>query len=143
MRLTTTVPALPVRDVVRAVEAYERTLGFHAAHLDPGGFAIVVRDDAELHLWQAADDGWRQRTPGELAESPVRSGAEDFLAGTASCRIACSDVDALHAELAPTGALHPTDAGRPAATSHGTREVAVLDLDGNLLTFVEAVVGGP
>ncbi|WP_134768595.1 VOC family protein [Nocardioides sp. 1609] len=140
MRLTTTVPALPVRDVVRAVEAYERTLGFGAVHVDPDGFAIVVRDDAELHLWQAADTGWRRRPPTDLVDSPVRSGAEDFLAGTVSCRIACSDVDALHAELAPTGALHPTDAGRATDTSYGTREVAVLDLDGNLLTFFEQMV---
>ena len=138
MPLGRTIPALPVASVVRAAAAYVDHLGFEVAHLDPEGFAVVVRDGAELHLWQAADDGWRRRPGHELAAGPVRSGAEDFLAGTASCRLECTDaaeVDALHAELAATGVLHPIDPGAPVDTDHGTREVRALDLDGNLLTF--------
>ena len=138
MPLGRTIPALPVASVAAAVTTYVERLGFEVAHLDPEGFAVVVRDAAEIHLWQAGDDGWRLRPAGELADRPVCTGAEDFLAGTASCRISCGDsaeVDALHAELAAAGVLHPTDPGHAVDTDHGTREVNALDLDGNLLTF--------
>ncbi|MDO9454877.1 VOC family protein [Nocardioides sp.] len=138
MPLDRTIPALPVVSVARAVEAYVDRLGFEVVHLDPNGFAIVARDAAEIHLWQSSDEGWRLRPAEDVADCPVRTGAEDFISGTASCRISCSDVaevDALHAELAAAGALHPTDGGAPVDTEWGTREFAALDLDGNLLTF--------
>jgi hypothetical protein len=68
----------------------------------------------------------------------VRSGAEDFIAGTASCRIevdSIESVDDLYAEMAAAGVLHPTDHGSPDDTDFGTREFATVDVDGNLLTF--------
>jgi catechol 2,3-dioxygenase-like lactoylglutathione lyase family enzyme len=133
VHLSTTIPALPVESVVRAAEFYTGRFGFGVRHLDPDGFAVVVRDDAEIHLWQADDDRWRGRA--DLAARPVRSGAETFLAGTASCRVHVDDVEALHAELGVTGVLHPTDPGSPVDTGFGTREFAALDGDGNLLTF--------
>lgn len=132
-RLGSTTPALPVRDIDRAVGHYRGAFGFRAVHEDPG-FAVLVRDAARLHLWQAGDRGWRER--GDLAELPVCSGAEDFLAGTASCRIEVEDVDALFAELEPRGVLHPTAPREVRATDFGTREFATLDLDGNLLEFL-------
>jgi len=138
MHLSQTVPALPVRSITNAVECYVERLGFTAGHVDPDGFAVVVRDDAEIHLWQSGDDGWPLRPTHEFVADPVCTGAETFLAGTASCRIRVdelADVDLLHAELATAGALHPTDAGAPVDTDYGTREFAALDDDGNLLTF--------
>lgn len=135
MRLTTTTPALPCRDVAAAVEHYGERFGFRAVHRDDG-FAVLVRDDARLHLWQAADESWRERP--DLSDAPVRSGAESFLAGTASCRVALdsvASVDELHAELAAAGVLHPGDGGSARDTDFGTRELAALDLDGNLLEF--------
>lgn len=142
MALSQTVPALPVRSIAAAVECYTQRLGFDLAHQSPD-FAIVVRDAAEIHLWEAADDGWRHRPTADLADCPVRTGAEDFLSGTASCRIRCADaaeVDATHAELAAAGVLHPTDDGSPVDTTWGTREFAALDVDGNLLTFFTRTV---
>ena len=138
MPLDRTIPALPVASVVLAAEAYVDRLGFEVLHLDPETLAIVVRDAAEIHLWQASDDGWRLRPAADLVDHPVRTGAEDFLAGTASCRISCGDVaevDALHAALGAAGVLHPTDGGSPVDTEWGTREFGALDLDGNLLAF--------
>ncbi|WP_202925991.1 bleomycin resistance protein [Goekera deserti] len=129
--LSETVPALPVRDVEAAVRFYASRLGFPAVHED-AGFAVVRRDAAELHLWEAADERWTHR---DTAGSPVRSGAESFLAGTASCRIRVVDVDGLHAELSAAGVLHPTDTGAPVDQTFGSREFSALDLDGNLLTF--------
>ena len=101
--------------------------------IETGVFAVLTRDDAVLHLWGATDDDWRARD--DLHQRPVCSGAESFLAGTASCRIEVADVDALFDELEPVGVLHDVSRGGVDATDFGTREFATLDLDGNLLTF--------
>jgi catechol 2,3-dioxygenase-like lactoylglutathione lyase family enzyme len=129
--LAQTIPALPVRDAARAVEFYRDKLGFAVVHHD-GGFAVLKRDGAEVHLWEASDESWRERTSDE---SPVRSGAESFIAGTASCRIATEGVDELYAELGERGILHPVSRDGVDETDFGTREFAALDPDGNLLTF--------
>ena len=127
-----TIPALPVRDVPAAAAHLRERFGF-AAPYEADDFAVLVRDDAEIHLWGATDENWRSRA--DLPGRPVRSGAESFLAGTASCRIEVTDVDALYAELEREGVLHPASRGGVSLTDHGTREFATGDLDGNLLTF--------
>jgi catechol 2,3-dioxygenase-like lactoylglutathione lyase family enzyme len=129
--LSQTIPALPVRDMTGAVDFYRDRLGFDVVHHD-GGFAVVSRDGAELHLWEAGDDSWRER--GSL-DRPVQSGAESFIAGTASCRIAADDVDGLYEELKGNDVLHPVSRDGVQDTDFGTREFATLDQDGNLLTF--------
>jgi catechol 2,3-dioxygenase-like lactoylglutathione lyase family enzyme len=53
-----TIPALPVRDVGAAVAYYRDRFGFDPRH-QTGDFAVLVRDDAALHLWAASDDEWR------------------------------------------------------------------------------------
>jgi catechol 2,3-dioxygenase-like lactoylglutathione lyase family enzyme len=131
VKLSQTIPALPVRNAAAAVAFYHDRLGFEVLHHD-GGFAVLARGDAVLHLWEAGDESWRGA---ELGERPVRSGAESFIAGTASCRIVVSDVDELFAELAAQDVLHPVSAGGPDDTDFGSREFAALDLDGNLITF--------
>ena len=127
-----TIPALPVRDVRAAVAYYRDRFGIDVPH-ETGDFAVVVRDDAVLHLWGATDEDWRSRD--DLDRRPIRSGAESFLAGTASCRIEVADVDALFEELQSAGVLHDVSRGGVTATDFGTREFATLDGDGNLLTF--------
>lgn len=129
-----TVPALPARDVSASAAYLRAHFGFVAIHED-SGFAKLIRDDAIVHLWEASDETWRTRS--DVMERPVRSGAESFLAGTASCRIDVRDVDALFAELQPRGVLHSGSQTGPAETSFGTREFATLDLDGNLIEFVQ------
>ena len=129
--LNRTIPALPVRDVPAAKAYYRNRFGFDAV-FEAEDFAVLVRDDAVLHLWGAADEGWRTRD--DLRAQPVCSGAESFIAGTASCRIEVEDVEALFEELESSGALHPSCDG-VAETDHGTREFPTVDLDGNLLTF--------
>jgi catechol 2,3-dioxygenase-like lactoylglutathione lyase family enzyme len=129
--LSQTIPALPVRDAARAVEFYRDKLGFSVVHHD-GGFAVLKRDGAEVHLWEASDENWRE---GIDEERPVRSGAESFIAGTASCRIATEEVDQLYEELSSREVLHPASRGGVQDTDFGTREFAALDLDGNLISF--------
>ncbi|MBA3348867.1 MAG: VOC family protein [Actinobacteria bacterium] len=131
IRLGRTIPALPVQDAAAAVSFYRDRLGFEPLHEDDG-FAVVRRDDAVLHLWQASDEGWREH---DEPLRPVRSGAESFLAGTVSCRIEVNGVDELYAELSGRDVLHPVSHGGVAETDFGTREFAALDLDGNLVTF--------
>ena len=58
--LTTTIPALPTNDVGAAVVFYRDRLGFEPVHETPE-FAVIRRDEAELHLWLANDDGWLGR----------------------------------------------------------------------------------
>jgi catechol 2,3-dioxygenase-like lactoylglutathione lyase family enzyme len=128
---TQTIPALPVRDAEAAVAFYRDKLGFEVLHHD-GGFAVMGRDEAIVHLWEAGDESWRRR---ESIEEPVRSGAESFIAGTASCRIMVTGVDELFAEMAAAEVLHPVSKGGVDDTDFGTREFATLDLDGNLVTF--------
>ena len=129
-----TIPALPVRDVRAAVAYYRDRFGIDAPH-ETGDFAVLVRDDAVLHLWGATDEDWRSRD--DLDRRPIRSGAESFLAGTASCRILVSDVDGLFTELERADVLHPVSRDGVRATDWGTREFATLDLDGNLVTFFQ------
>lgn len=121
--LTAAVPVLPVRDARKAALFYRDRLGF----------AIVVRDRVAIHLWAATDESWRERA----GDRPVVSGAETFIAGTASCRVHATDTDALCALYREAGVLHPN--GALSDKPHGLREFAILDLDGNLITFFERI----
>ena len=131
VQLSSAIPALPVRDASRAVDFYRDKLGFGVAHHN-GGLAVMHRDDVVLNLWEASDESWRERAVGER---PVQSGAESFIAGTASCRIATEGVDELYDELRAQDVLHPVSRDGVEDTDFGTREFSTLDLDGNLLTF--------
>ena len=136
--LRQTIPALPVRNAAAAVDFYRDRLGFEVLHHD-GGFAVLCRDDAVLHLWEASDETWSER---RSLEQPVRSGAESFIAGTASCRIAVEGVDALYEEMRQSDVLHPVSRDAVETTAFGTREFATLDLDGNLVTFFQWTESG-
>ena len=127
-----TIPALPVRGMDVAVAFYRERLGFEPLWQD-AGFAVLKRDDAVLHLWEAGDEAWRRRE--DLAEKPICSGAESFIAGTASTRIEVGDVDGLYEELAAAEVLHPVSRDGVSDTDFGTREFSTLDADGNLISF--------
>jgi len=131
MKMLHAIPALPVRDLNQSIEFYRDTLGFKLVHQE-GGFAIFKRDEVEIHLWAASDEGWRTRE----GSRPIVSGAESFIAGTASCRIEVEGVDELHAQLQPLGILHPNAPLRD--EWYGDREFGVLDPDKNLITFFES-----
>jgi catechol 2,3-dioxygenase-like lactoylglutathione lyase family enzyme len=132
VRLGRTIPALPARDVAASVGFYSDRLGFHTLHHDRG-FAVVARDHAIVHLWESSDESWCLRD--DFAERPIRSGAESFLSGTASCRIEIDGVDELYSELRAADVLHPVSVDGVSATDFGTREFALLDRDGNLISF--------
>jgi catechol 2,3-dioxygenase-like lactoylglutathione lyase family enzyme len=123
---------MPARVVACAVDFYRDMLEFDVVHQDEG-FALLRRDDSTITVWSASDESWRNRDQGE---TPVRSGAESFIAGTASCRIEVAGVDQLYAQCEELGIVHPN--GHLSDTEWGTREFAVLDPDGNLIGFWES-----
>jgi catechol 2,3-dioxygenase-like lactoylglutathione lyase family enzyme len=131
MALLQTIPAMPVQDAAAAVAFYRDKLGFEVLHHD-GGFAVLARDEAAIHLWEAGDESWRER-------DSIRSGAESFIAGTASCRIRVDGIDALFEELRAADVLHPVSRDGVSDEDYGAREFATLDADGNLVTFFEWV----
>jgi catechol 2,3-dioxygenase-like lactoylglutathione lyase family enzyme len=125
-------PAMPSRDVDRSLEFYRDVLGFEIVHHD-GDFAVLVRDTASITLWGATDEGWRETLD---LERPVCSGAESFIAGTASFRVQVQGgVDELYAVCNEHGVVHPN--GHISDTDWETREFGVLDPDGNLVTLYE------
>jgi catechol 2,3-dioxygenase-like lactoylglutathione lyase family enzyme len=131
-KLGRTIPALPSRNVAASVAFYDERLGFETLHHD-GGLAVLGRDDAILSLWESSDESWRTRE--DTLERPICSGAESFIAGTASCRIEVEGIDELYAELREADVLHPVSRDGVDDTDFGTREFATLDPDGNLVTF--------
>ena len=131
-RLHEAVPVLAIRDLERAVAFYTGKLGFAVRHRETG-FAIVRRDGIELHLTPLTDESWRRRP--DFVERPVSSGAESFLPGTGACRIRVEGIDALFAEYRGRGLLRPN--ARVRDQWWGDRDFAVLDADGNALTFFE------
>ena len=130
MHLKSSVPAFPVVDLAAALDFCALKLGFEERYRN-GRFAVIVRDEIELHLWVSNDKSWKRR----WRNQPIVSGAESFLAGTASCRFCCEGIDARYANLREEGVIHPN--GALQTTPWGTDEFAILDLDGNLITFFE------
>lgn len=118
MTLLSAIPALPVADIDQAIEFYHTRLGFTTHHAE-AGFAIVRRDEVELHPW--------------LANGAPGSGAEPELAGLASCRIRVSGLGALYEEYRGRGVIHPN--GELRAQWWGDSDFSVLDQDNNCLAF--------
>jgi catechol 2,3-dioxygenase-like lactoylglutathione lyase family enzyme len=119
-RFRSAVPAMPVSDERRAVAFYEEALGLTELKDGDTGLGILRRDAVELHVWVADGSG---------------KGAERHLAGSASCRIEVTGVDALYAHCRQLGVVHPNAAldEKP----WGTREFGILDPDGNLIALYE------
>ena len=131
-----TIPALPVQSIKQSCEYYTNKLGFRIRHQEET-FAIAVRDDIEIHLWQSCDNSWKWRSL-FLALRPIRTGAESFIAGTASCRIEVQGIEELYEEYKNQGVLHSPDAKMKNSIGV-TKNFPVVDLYRNLLTFYEVM----
>lgn len=131
-----TIPALPVQNVTQSCVYYTSKLGFTIRHQEET-FAIAVRDGIEIHLWQACDKSWKWRSV-LLALRPIWTGAESFLAGTASCRIQVQGIDELFEEYQKAGVLHSPDT-KVEEQYWGHRDFAAVDNHRNLLTFYEVM----
>lgn len=129
------IPALPVVNIAKAVAFYESKMGFKARYQEDG-FAILVRNSVDIHLWAACDQSWRYKF--WLVFRPISRGAESFLAGTASCRIQVTGIDELYKEMKATGVIYNAETVVE-DQSWGHRDFPTLDLHGNLITFYEIV----
>lgn len=131
VKLGAPTPAMPANDVARSLDFYTDVLGFEVV-VSEDGFALLRRDDATVSLWAATDESWQTRADWGR---PVVSGAESFIAGTASFRVEVEGVDELYEDCESRGVVHPN--GALTDTAWGTREFGVLDPDGNLVGFWE------
>ena len=109
------VPVLASIDLEATQQFYEERLGFAPVNRYPG-YAIVVRDGVQIHFWLTTDP--------ELPK-------------VTSCRIDVEGVDALYEEFQAAGVVHPN--GPLGDKPWGMREFAVVDGDGNLITFGQRV----
>ena len=131
-----TIPAFPVHNIDNAIKFYETKFKFINKYND-SGFAKLVRDEIEIHLWAAGDKNWKWRSI-LLFVRPIWSGAESFIAGTHSCRIQVIEIDKFYDEFKQSGVLYNSKTIIE-KTSWGTMEFPTLDLHGNLLTFFERI----
>lgn len=134
MKLKKTIPALPVKDIKQSCHYYISKLGFAIRHQEDT-FAIAVRDEIEIHLWQCCDRSWKWRSI-FLALKPIWTGAESFIAGTASCRIEVMGVEELYDEYKKQGVLH-SPYTKIVEQYWGHKEFHAVDIHRNLLTFYE------
>ena len=107
-------PVLASLDIGRSVEFFVAKLGFTKAYADPGAYGIVTRGPVAIHFWACSDR--------RIAEAT-------------SCRIRVEGIDELHARCLAEGIVHPNAPLQ--RKPWGTVEFAVLDPDGNLVTFHE------
>ncbi|HHC5687535.1 TPA: VOC family protein, partial [Staphylococcus aureus] len=102
MRMLQSIPALPVGDIKKSIGFYCDKLGFTLVHHEDG-FAVLMCNEVRIHLWEASDEGWRSRSN----DSPVCTGAESFISGTASCRNEVEGNYELYKHIKPLGIFHP------------------------------------
>ena len=130
MRMLQAYPNLPVLNIARSVEFFRDKIGLLPRHQE-AGFAILSWDAVEVHLWLANDETWRTRND----DQPIVSGAESFIAGTASCRIRVEGIEELYNTVRRLGIVH----GNAPLTDQpwGDRDFAIQDPDGNVVTFFQ------
>ncbi len=110
-RIAQICPTFPAADPSAAAAWYRDRLGF-AVKSEMDGYAIVGRDEMEIHFWRCADKAFAENT---------------------SAYVRPDDIHALHAEMA--GAAEGGRISEVADRDWGMREFYVWDPDGNLLRF--------
>lgn len=110
-QLREALPELPLSDVPAGIAYYQKVLGFRINY-SQDDLGVMFRDDITLLL---------------ITRSPQHS-------GIGSCEFYIRHADELHAELKHAGANLQ---GEPVSRPWGLRDFAVLDLEGNRLTFAE------
>lgn len=107
------VPVLASLDIEATCRFYAERLGFTPGARFPD-YGIVSRGEVQIHFWLTDDPAVPKAT---------------------SCRVDVRGIDRLHEEMQAAGVVHPN--GPLGERPWGCREFAVLDGDGNLITFSE------
>lgn len=113
--LVSAIPVLQALNIDDTITFYEKKLGFTKLHQEEG-FAIVYRDAVHIHFTQCSDT---------------------YLPENTACRINVTDVESLYQEYKPKGVLRPD--AHVETTWWGTKDLHLIDLNGNLITFTEPV----
>jgi len=107
-------PVLASLDIERSIEFLRIHLGFNSVHVEQGVYGVASRGPVHIHLWACN---------------------ERHIAENTSCRIRVQGLDALYSACTAAGIVHPN--APLDEKPWGTREFAILDPDGNLITFAE------
>lgn len=108
------IPVLASLNIEKTVEFYSSILGFAIIYQQQDSYGIVQRDHVEIHFWACPDK---------------------YIAQNTACRIKISNIDSLYQEYLFKAIIHPN---LPLSEKPwGTKEFAILDLDGNQITFFE------
>lgn len=109
------IPVLASLDLEATQRFYSERLGFEPLSQYPD-YAVSGRDGVQVHFWLTDDAD---------------------IAKATSCRIDVSGIETLYEEMSAAGVVHPNAPLRD--QPWGMREFAVLDGDGNVITFGERV----
>jgi catechol 2,3-dioxygenase-like lactoylglutathione lyase family enzyme len=109
-------PVLASLDIRRSVDFMVSKLGFSEAYAEQGKYGITDNGPVSIHFWACT---------------------EPSIAKATSCRVQVINIKELHQHCHEQGIVHPNAPLK--TTPWGDREFAVLDPDGNLITFHEAV----
>ncbi len=109
------VPVLPAFNIGETIDFYVRHLSFTIRHQEDD-YGIINRDDVEIHFWRCSDKN---------------------IAENSSCRLTVEGVKELYEQAGKAGIVHPN--ATLVTQPWGTREFAILDLNGNLVWFVEPI----
>ena len=107
-------PVLASLDIERSVEFFVSKLGFEKVRVSQGKYGIVSIGSVQIHFWACTDR--------RIAEAT-------------SCRVRVQGIQRLHGKCASHAIVHPN--APLASKPWGTMEFAILDPDGNLITFHE------
>ena len=108
------VPIIPAREIEPSVEWYQDRLGYTVFHTELE-YGIVGRGESWIHFW-----------------APSGIAPEESMT---MIRVGVRGIDELYAHCEAEGIVHPN--APLCEQPWGTREFAVGDLDGNLVTFFE------
>lgn len=114
VQFVSATPVLASLDIERSVEFFVSRLGFTKIYAEPGAYGIVANGPVHIHFWACNDR--------KIAEAT-------------GCRVQVEAIADLYAVCVRHGIVHPN--GSLSLKPWGTREFAMLDSDGNLVTFYQ------
>lgn len=115
VKLLNAVPVLPALSIKDTVNFYEQKLAFAVRHQE-AEYGIITRDDVEIHFWRCGDKN---------------------IAENSSCRLTVEGIDGVYEQARQSGIVHPNAVIE--TKPWGMREFAIVDLNGNLVWFLEPV----
>jgi uncharacterized glyoxalase superfamily protein PhnB len=109
---TATIPVLPALNMKETLAFYKHNLGFTQIHSEEQ-YGIIGRDTLQLHFWLCNDR--------KICEA-------------SGCRIRVDGINELYKTL-DASLIHPN--AKLDNKPWGAKEFAILDLNGNIVTFAE------